>query len=117
MAAYCTAKAGVMIKASTIAGSDYALLAVTPGNGLHMEHSFTSDLDGGTYAFPNVWLKLTRNGNTITTYRSSDGQQWTPVGSATVTLTPTALIGLFVNAHHAGSAAICPVVRKPLMTT
>jgi hypothetical protein len=97
------AKAGVMIKASTAVGSNYAMLAATPGNELHMEYNFTSDVDGGTYSFPNAWLKLTRNGNTVTTSRSSDGQQWTTVGSVTLTLPATALIGLFVNAHHAGS--------------
>jgi hypothetical protein len=98
------AKGGVMIKASTTAGSNYAMLAATPGNGLHMQYNFNGDIGGGSYAFPNAWMKLTRRGNTITTYSSSDGQTWTQVGSQTLTLPTNALIGLFVNAHDGSSA-------------
>ena len=54
------AKAGVMIKQSTTTGSPYALLAVTPGNGVHFEYGYNTDVGGGSYTFPNGWLKLTR---------------------------------------------------------
>ena len=46
------------------------------------------------------WLKLTRSGNTITSYASTDGQTWTQVGSATVALGGDAQIGLFVTSHN-----------------
>ena len=48
------AKSGIMIKQSTTAGSPYALVAVTPGNGVHMEYNYYTDVAGGTYTFPNV---------------------------------------------------------------
>ena len=67
------AKSGVMIKQSTTGGSSYALLAVTPGNGIAFQYGFNGSASGGSYSFPNAWLKLTRSGNTITAFSSSDG--------------------------------------------
>ena len=55
-----------MIKQSTASGSAYALLAATPGNGITFQHGYNTDVSGGSYTFPNAWLKLTRSGNTIT---------------------------------------------------
>ena len=46
------AKAGVMIKQSTASGSTYALLAVTPGNGVHFEYGFNTSVSGGSYTLP-----------------------------------------------------------------
>jgi hypothetical protein len=40
------AKAGIMIKASTKAGSAYAAVMVTPGHGVRMQYNFTNDLAG-----------------------------------------------------------------------
>ena len=54
------AKAGVMIKQSTASGSSYALLGVTPGNGIAFQYGFNASTLGGSYSFPNGWLKLTR---------------------------------------------------------
>lgn len=89
------AKAGVFIKASPQAGSQYASVHTTPGNGIRMQFNYTNDVAGGSYAFP-VWLKLVRAGNTITAYRSADGTTWTQLGSTTnVNLPSTAIIGLF----------------------
>jgi hypothetical protein len=31
--------------------------------------------------FPNAWMRLKRNGNTITTYGSVDGEEWTQIGN------------------------------------
>ena len=97
------AKSGVMIKQSTATGSNYALLAVTPGNGVAFQSDFNSSTSGGSYTFPNAWLKLTRTGSSITAYSSADGTTWTAVGSATIPLTNPVTIGLF-NCAHNGSA-------------
>jgi glucose/arabinose dehydrogenase/regulation of enolase protein 1 (concanavalin A-like superfamily) len=91
------AKAGVMIKQSTAAGAPYALLAVTPGNGVNFQSNFNSSAAGPTGA---TWLKLTRTGSTVSSFASVDGQTWTQVGSATVALGPDAQIGLFVTSHN-----------------
>jgi RHS repeat-associated protein len=91
------AKAGVVIKASTTSGSNYASIMTTPANGIRMEYNFTHDTYGGSYTFPNAWLKLVRSGSTITTYKSTDGVTWTSVATATVTLPTNALIGMYVS--------------------
>ena len=97
------AKAGVMIKQSTTTGSPYALLAVTPGNGVHFEYGYNADVGGESYSFPNAWLKLTRSGSTITAYSSADGSTWTQVGTTTISLTDPVTIGLFTTAHNASA--------------
>ena len=96
------AKAGVMIKQSTAGGTNYALLATTPGNGITFQSDFNASESGGSYSYP-VWLKLTRSGSTITASTSTDGTTWTTVGSTTISLTDPATIGLF-NCAHNGSA-------------
>jgi galactose oxidase len=97
------AKAGVMIKQSTSSGSPYALLAVTPGNGIAFQYGFNADVGGGAYSFPGAWLRLTRKGSVITAYSSSDGSTWVQVGAATVNATDPVTIGLFVCSHNAAS--------------
>ena len=98
------AKAGVMIKQSTTSGTSYALLGVTPGNGVHFEYGFNTDVGGESYSFPNAWLKLTRTGNTITAFSSADGSTWSPVGATTISLTDPVTIGLFTTSHNAERA-------------
>ena len=97
------AKAGVMIKQSTASGSSYALLGVTPGNGIAFQYGFNASTLGGSYSFPNAWLKLTRTGNTITAFSSADGSTWTPVGATTISLTDPVTIGLFTTSHNASA--------------
>lgn len=99
------AKAGVIIKQSTTAGSAYALLAVTPANGVNFQHSFNSNTAGPAYTFPNIWLKLKRVGNTITSFSSTDGKTWTQVGSASIPITGEVLIGQFVSSHNGSQAS------------
>ena len=97
------AKAGVMIKQSTASGSPYALLAVTPGNGIAFQYGYNATVSGGSYSFPNGWLKLTLSGSTVTAYSSADGTTWTQVGTTTISLTAPVTIGLFTCAHNGGA--------------
>ena len=94
------AKAGIMIKQSATAGAPYAMVAVTPGNGINMEYSFDANIAGGSYSFPNAWLMLSRTGNVFTAYDSPNGTTWTEVGSTTITMTASATVGLFVSSHN-----------------
>ncbi|EHB58540.1 PKD domain containing protein [Mycolicibacterium rhodesiae JS60] len=92
------AKAGVMIKQSTTAGSAYALLAVTPEHGINLQDGFDHNIEGPALG-AGGWLKLERTGDTITGFSSADGQVWTEIGSTTVDLDGPVLVGLFVSAH------------------
>jgi hypothetical protein len=81
------AKAGIMIKASTTAGSAYAAVMVTPGHGVRMQWNFTHDvagLPGTPSASSPRWLRLTRSGDTVTGYDSTDGTHWTQIGTASL---------------------------------
>jgi regulation of enolase protein 1 (concanavalin A-like superfamily) len=119
------AKAGVMIKQSTTAGSAYTLLGVTPGNGVAFQWGYSSTLSGGSYSFPNAWLRLVRSGSTITAYTSSDGTTWTSVGSTSVSLTDPVTVGLFVTSHNGQALStatfdnvlIVPLLPSPWSST
>lgn len=99
------AKAGITLKASPQGLSDYVNLHTTPANGIRFQHGFDQDVDAGSYSFPNAWLKLTRQGNTVTGYKSTDGTTWTEVGSATVSMPTTITAGLIVSSVNAGSTS------------
>ena len=94
------AKAGLMIKESTTAGSTYGAVMVTPDHGVRMQAQFTYDTGGTAMVPPDAWLKLTRTASIITAYRSADGVAWTEVGSRTVAMPVQVQIGLFVTAHN-----------------
>ncbi|HEX3195032.1 MAG TPA: ABC transporter permease subunit [Streptosporangiaceae bacterium] len=92
-------KAGIIIKASTRQGSAYAAMMVTGSHGVRMQWDFTHDVAGQagrvSAASPR-WLRLTRDGDTITGYDSTDGAHWTQVGTTTLAGLPsTAQAGLF----------------------
>jgi hypothetical protein len=96
------AKAGIIIKASTTPGSAYAAVMVTPGHGVRMQYDYTHDiagLSGTPSAASPRWLRLTRSGDTVTGYDSTDGTHWTRMGTATVAgLPPTVqAVSLFAN--------------------
>ncbi|RRR97394.1 PQQ-dependent sugar dehydrogenase [Glycomyces terrestris] len=90
------AKAGVMVKAAPEAGAEYALLAVTPANGVHLQSGFDTDT-AGTAAGAPMWLRLSRTGDTVTASWSADGEVWSVFG--TVELAGAATMGLFVTSH------------------
>lgn len=94
------AKAGVMFKQSTTAGSSYFLISVAPGGGIKVQYNFNSSVGGGTYTFPNVWMKLTRSAGMFTAYVSADGSTWSQVVSKAITITDPATFGLFECSHN-----------------
>lgn len=99
------AKAGVIIKQSTAAGSPYAILAVTPTNGVNFQYGYATNITGPAYTFPNSWLKLKRTGATVISYASADGQTWALVGSGSVGISGPVLVGLFVSSHNGSQAS------------
>jgi glucose/arabinose dehydrogenase/regulation of enolase protein 1 (concanavalin A-like superfamily) len=101
-------KSGIMIKESATPGATYALIGVSPGNGLFMQYNFNKNAGPRpVFAFP-AWLKMKRVGNVFTGYYSSDGAAWTQLGSATVPMAANATVGTFVSGHS--TAAVCTTV-------
>jgi ABC-type transport system involved in multi-copper enzyme maturation permease subunit len=94
-------KAGIIIKDGTSQGSAYAAMMVTGGNGVRMQWNYTGDTPGLAGAVSTAsprWLRLSRDGDTITGYDSADGTQWTQVGAVALAGLPsTVQAGLFVT--------------------
>jgi hypothetical protein len=97
-------KAGIIIAASTRPGSAYAAMMVTAGHGVRMQYNYTGDIAGlpGTVSAASPrWLRLTRSGNTLTGYQSTDGTHWSVVGSVRLAGLPATV--------QAGMLAASPV--------
>jgi ABC-type transport system involved in multi-copper enzyme maturation permease subunit len=95
------AKAGIIIKQSTRQGSAYAAMMVTKGHGTRMQYDFTGDIagmPGAVSAGHPRWLRLTRDGDTITGYDSADGRHWARVAAVRLTGLPaTVQAGMFAT--------------------
>jgi hypothetical protein len=95
------AKAGVIIKESIEQGSAYAAVMVTGSHGVRMQYNFTEDVagrSGGIFAESPRWLRLTRLGDTLTGYESTDGTQWTKVGTVQLAKLPATMqVGFYVT--------------------
>ncbi len=106
------AKAGVMIRESTAASSKHAMVIMNPGASVSLQRrtttagaSASTTLDGNS--FPH-WVRLTRNGDTLTGFQSSNGTNWTQIGSISIPMSQQVLIGLAVTSHNSGT--LCEAV-------
>src|ERR1700733_11565777 len=95
------AKAGIILEPDTNQGTAYAAVMVTGSHGVEMQYDYTHDSPGiAGAAGPSSprWLRLTRAGDIITGYDSTDDARWTEIGAARLTGLPrTVQIGLFVT--------------------
>jgi ABC-type transport system involved in multi-copper enzyme maturation permease subunit len=95
------AKAGVVIKDGTRPGSAYAAVMLTGRHGVRMQHNFTEDTagrPGGASTASPRWLRLTRSGDTLSGYESTDGTHWTKVGTAHLAGLPATMqVGLLAT--------------------
>lgn len=113
------AKGGVMIRETLGAGSKNAMMAITGGDGGGMAFQNRPSTNGRPYsahssltAAPPHWVRLKREGDTITAYSSSDGVDWVqqPDGiAADSTVNPVDIpmaaevcVGLAVTSHAEG---------------
>jgi Concanavalin A-like lectin/glucanases superfamily len=110
------AKAGVMIRETLDAGSKFAAVYITPGNGCRFQARATTDAaatsDSGVVTTEQTAItapyrvKLERDaaGN-FRGYYSSDGTTWTPMSwnPQNIVMGSNVYIGLAVTAHNAGA--------------
>ncbi|MGH3486985.1 MAG: hypothetical protein ACRDP8_03555, partial [Actinopolymorphaceae bacterium] len=108
------AKAGIIVKDGVQQGSAYAALMMTGSHGVRMQYDYRHDIAGspGTAADVSAtsprWLRLTRSGDTITGYESTDGNRWSTVGTAKLEGLPeTVRVGLFATSP--GDLTLRPV--------
>ncbi|MEP6914281.1 MAG: Ig-like domain-containing protein, partial [Acidobacteriota bacterium] len=104
-------KAGVMIRETLAPGSAHAFMLVSPSKGVAFQRrpaaNGASVGTGGTTSTAPRWVKLTRAGQTFTAYESANGSAWTVVGTETIPMGGTVLIGLAVTSHNTGATATC----------
>jgi hypothetical protein len=102
-------KAGIMIRQTLEANSTHAGLFVTPTAGLRFLRR--REIGGATTSVVKsdhraiaapCWLKLVRSDETISAYRSADGNNWQLVGAEAIALRGTIYVGLAVTAQPRG---------------
>ena len=101
------AKAGVMMRASLASNSANVMVAVTGSNGVAFQRRISAGASSTHTAGPLVpapyWVRLVRQGSLFTGLVSVDGAAWVVVGSQTVTLPATLLVGLAHTSHRNGA--------------
>jgi len=98
------AKAGVMIRESLDADAPHAFSAITSGNGAAFQRrvvqgGLSLHTAGPTVTAPG-WVRLVRHGNTFTGSMSSNGANWTTVGSGIIPMSAGVFVGLAATAHN-----------------
>jgi ABC-type transport system involved in multi-copper enzyme maturation permease subunit len=95
------AKAGVLVTTTTKQGSSYAAVLATGSHGLRFQSDYTGDQTGAPGVVSGSsprWLRLTRNGYTITGYDSTNGTSWHEIGSTHLAGLPATVdVGLFAT--------------------
>lgn len=95
------AKAGIILEPDTKQGTDYATVMVTGSHGVQMQDNYTHDspgLTGSVGPSSPRWLRITRTGESITGYDSTDGVHWSKMSTIRLAGLPHSVqIGLFVT--------------------
>ena len=107
------AKSGVMVRQSLDANSVNAFALISPTNGASFHRrkitaQQTAQTQVGGIVAPH-WVRLVREGDTFTAYRSANGSTWTAIASDTVVMPqPTVYVGMAVTSHNDGT--LCTTV-------
>jgi hypothetical protein len=108
-----TAKAMLLARESTASGSASVNMWITPlapGDD-NVSASYRAATGGATNAFgpsvspsglPNAWMRIQRQGNQFTTYRSSNGVDWVTFGTTSISLGSSMTVGVGAISHRTG---------------
>jgi regulation of enolase protein 1 (concanavalin A-like superfamily) len=97
-------KAGVIVRESLTANSRHAIALATGDRGYGFQRrvdtgSWSEHTEAGGGVVP-VWLRLVRSGSRFDAYYSSDGTNWTRMGTDTIPMSETVYVGLAVTSHN-----------------
>jgi regulation of enolase protein 1 (concanavalin A-like superfamily) len=97
------AKAGVMVRASLEPGAPHAFMLVSADRGYAFQRrraqgGISYHTAAGSGRAPQ-WVRLVRKGSTLTAYRSADGSNWVLVGTDSIPMGQTVLVGVAVTSH------------------
>ncbi|WP_168120535.1 alginate lyase family protein [Paenibacillus sp. HB172176] len=99
---HSSAKAGVMVRESLSGYASNVYAAIKPSKMIFQSRTapgaITSAMDTSASGAP-YWVRLTRTGNTVTTYHSANGTSWTQTGTAALSASGAAYYGLAVTSH------------------
>jgi hypothetical protein len=102
-------KGGIMIRQSLTPGSPNASMFATAGNPWAFQWRAAANATTFQTAGPNTslpgWVKLSRVGNVISGYLSTDGVTWTLLDSETIAMGTTVYVGLAVTSHNMNARA------------
>ncbi|HLH56415.1 MAG TPA: lamin tail domain-containing protein, partial [Verrucomicrobiae bacterium] len=104
------AKAGLMARETIAPSSRFAAALATPAmSGCFFEWRDPAGSVANTAGrfpanFPYTWLRVKRAGNTFTGFAGYDGQSWSALGSASITLPASVYVGLAVSSHNTNQA-------------
>ena len=101
-------KGGLMLREALAPDSRNVLVCVSARNGIAHQRRLATGALTTSAKFPGIaaphWLKLVRKGESISTFRSPDGEAWTPLGTDTFgKLQKTVFVGLAVSSHKAAA--------------
>ena len=105
------AKAGLMARENLSVSSRFAAAMTTPTmNGSFFEWRDPTGGNASTTGsfpanYPNTWLRLRRVGNAFTGFASYDGQSWSQLGSATISMPNQIYLGFSVSSRSASTVA------------
>jgi hypothetical protein len=126
-------KAGLMARESLEAGSRNLNTVVDPTAGVNVwEPNFRAETNGASanwpgeiarvapVSYPNAWIKLTRVGQVMTTFKSTNGVDWIQLASLeNTTANPfpaKMLVGLCATAHDNGGTNTVAEFRDYVLT-
>jgi hypothetical protein len=108
------AQAGIMMREGhdgVVAGSAHASLLVRPGGIVRFitrgsTGGSTSTVGSTTQTGAAVWLRLVRSGTSVTASVSGNGSSWRSIGSVSLALTSTSVVGLAVSSSDRTQRAV-----------
>ena len=101
-------EAGIMIRETLNTGATMAFMGYQPANGNFAHFTYrtstggsTSNVSTGSAISLPEWFMLIRSGNTFKAYLSSDGVNWTQLGSTqTISMASNVYVGLAVTSSY-----------------
>jgi regulation of enolase protein 1 (concanavalin A-like superfamily) len=102
------AKAGLMIRETLDASSQYVINFISPANGTALQQRMgtgnnAAGVSNNAGLAAPYWLRLIRSGNTFTAFVSPDGLNWTQTGTTAVAMNSTVYVGLSVCSVNDGT--------------
>ncbi len=103
---------GIIMRSSLSSGA--AQMGITlGGTGLRYCHAISRPTTGGNtswttgddFTYAPVWMKIEREGKTVSAYQSRDGETWHLIQQATITFPTTVYVGMLVAATETYKAS------------